>query len=61
LSTAREVEVVITPNEAQYRELCEYLAVLRKAGAQTNTAAILEAVRESAGRVRPNQHLREAA
>lgn len=59
--SAREVEIVITPTEAQYRELCKDLEKLRAAGAETNTAAILEAVREKANRVRPKRHLREAA
>jgi RecA/RadA recombinase len=59
--TSRDVEIVITPTEAQYRELSQHLETLRKAGAQSNTAAILAAVRESAGRVRSKRHLREAA
>jgi hypothetical protein len=58
---AREVEIVITPTEAQYRKLVADLEKLRAAGAETNTAMILEAVSEKANRVRSKRHLREAA
>jgi hypothetical protein len=47
---SRAVEIVITPTEAQYRELCADLEALRAAGAETNTLAILAACREAAAR-----------
>jgi hypothetical protein len=45
-----EVEVIITPSEGQYRQLVEDLETLRDQGAQSNTEAILAAVRLAAER-----------
>ena len=41
-------EIVITPTDAQYYRLVADLEVLRERGAESNTAAILEAVAEAA-------------
>jgi hypothetical protein len=46
----KPIEIVITPSEAQYRQLCRDLEVLRRDGAESNTAAILDAVRSVARR-----------
>lgn len=59
--TERTVEIVITPNERDYRQLVENLQVLRAAGCESNTKAIVDAVREKADSVRPKRHLRRAA
>jgi hypothetical protein len=40
--------IEITPSPEQYTQLCRDLAALRRAGAVSNTAAILAAVREAA-------------
>jgi len=40
--------IEITPTPAQYRQLCHDLAALRGAGAASNTAALLAAVRDAA-------------
>jgi hypothetical protein len=45
--------VEITPTEQQYRQLMRDLKVLRGAGAHSNTAAILEAVRRMAAAAAP--------
>lgn len=42
--------IEITPSVAQYRRLYRDLAVLRAAGATSNTAAIVEAVHDAAMR-----------
>jgi hypothetical protein len=51
--TARALRIEITPSPEEYRRLCEDLGELRKRGAETNTAAIVQAVRDaaSAGRI----------
>jgi site-specific DNA recombinase len=41
--------IEITPSPTQYRQLCHDLKKLRRAGAESNTDAILEAVRAAAG------------
>lgn len=41
--------IEITPTEAQYEQLCSDLKKLRRAGAISNTVAIIEAVRVAAG------------
>jgi hypothetical protein len=61
VSSVGAVEVVMTPSAQQYRQLAADLEVLRSAGAETNTQAILDAVREQANRVRSSPKLREAA
>jgi hypothetical protein len=38
----------ITPSEAQYEQLCRDLATLRKSGAPSHTAAIIQAVHAAA-------------
>ena len=48
MSDPRFVEVNITPSPAQYSELAQHLALLRKRGAESNTQAILDAVRAAA-------------
>lgn len=53
-------ELIITPSEAQYRQLCEDLEILRNAGVESNTAAIVAAVRAEAAKVAPKR-LRSAA
>lgn len=53
-------EIVITPSVAQYEQLVADLEILRSAGAESNTEAIVEAVRREATRVRPKR-LRRAA
>lgn len=55
------VEVVITPSEQQYRQLVADLEVLRQAGAESNTAALIAAVRAEADRVRSTPKLRKVA
>ncbi len=40
--------IEITPTGAQYEQLCRDLAALREAGAPSNTAAIVDAVRTAA-------------
>jgi hypothetical protein len=42
--------IEITPTPAQYAQLCDDLKKLRGSGAVSNTAAILEAVRDAAER-----------
>jgi hypothetical protein len=42
--------IEITPSPGQYRQLCRDLEALRKAGAASNTAAILTAVHTAAKR-----------
>lgn len=51
---AKLVRVEIRPSAEEYRQLCEDLGELRRRGAETNTAAIVEAVHAavSAGRIR---------
>lgn len=41
-------EIIITPSAAQYEELVGHLETLRTRGATSNTAAILDAVRQAA-------------
>jgi hypothetical protein len=43
--------IEITPTSEQYTQLCHDLAALRRAGAISNTAAMLAAVREAAARL----------
>jgi hypothetical protein len=43
------VRIEITPTVEEYRQLCRDLGELRRQGAETNTAAILAAVRAAAG------------
>lgn len=40
--------IEITPDSTQYGQLCRDLAALRRAGAPTNTAAVLQAVHAAA-------------
>jgi len=40
--------IEITPTPAEFRQLCRDLGALRRAGAISNTAAIVEAVRRAA-------------
>jgi hypothetical protein len=47
-SPATNPRIEITPSVAQYRQLCRDLGKLRKLGAPTNTAAILDAVHVAA-------------
>lgn len=42
------VRLEITPTDSQYKQLCADLRELRRRGAETNTAAIVEAVRDAA-------------
>jgi hypothetical protein len=42
------IEIVITPSPEQYRQLCSDLKTLHRRGADSNTAAVLEAVRSAA-------------
>ena len=56
----RPVEIVLTPSEAQYNQLIQDLEYLRSAGAASNTAAILEAVRQEANRLRAKPTRRPA-
>jgi hypothetical protein len=44
-NSQRVVDIVITPSPTQYRQLVQDLDVLREAGAQTNTEAIVNAIR----------------
>jgi len=48
--------IEITPTVDQYRQLCRDLAKLRKAGAVSNTAAIVDAIHRAAtgGKVSEN-------
>jgi hypothetical protein len=48
LPAARGPRIEITPSPAQYEQLCRDLKILRKGGAASNTAAILDAVRAAA-------------
>jgi hypothetical protein len=47
-SAAANPRIEITPSAEQYDQLCRDLAALRKAGAGSNTAAVLAAVRAAA-------------
>lgn len=40
--------IEITPTVAEYEQLCRDLSVLRKKGAATNTAAVIDAVHRAA-------------
>lgn len=54
--------IEITPSPAEYRQLCRDLAALRNAGAESNTSAILAAVRAAAdGRIVGGTNKRRAA
>ncbi len=53
-------KIVMTPSEAQYDQLRRDLEYLRSAGAASNTAAILEAVRQEANRLRAKPTRRPA-
>lgn len=48
-AVAANPRIEITPTEAQYEQLCSDLKKLRRAGAISNTVAIIEAVRVAAG------------
>ena len=52
------VRIEITPSIAEYQQLCRDLKALRGAGAISNTAAILDAVRAAArkGKIRPRSN-----
>lgn len=41
-------QIEITPSRAEYEQLCRDLAILRKAGAASNTAAIVKAIHVAA-------------
>ena len=43
-----DMEIVMTPTPAQYEQLVHDLGVLREAGAESNTQAIVDAVRAAA-------------
>jgi hypothetical protein len=47
-SAAANPRIEITPSAEQYDQLCRDLAALRKAGAHSNTAAVLAAVHVAA-------------
>jgi hypothetical protein len=47
-SNEKMVRIEITPSASEYRQLCRDLGELRRRGAETNTAAIVEAVRAAA-------------
>ncbi len=47
-NNGKVIRIEITPSAAEYRQLCDDLGELRKRGAETNTAAIVEAVRAAA-------------
>jgi hypothetical protein len=47
-SSAANPRIEITPTVAQYQQLCRDLKALRKSGAPSHTAAILEAVHAAA-------------
>lgn len=47
-NTPKVVRIEITPTASEYRQLCDDLRELRKRGAKTNTAAIVQAVRAAA-------------
>lgn len=49
------VEIVITPTPEQYRELASDLRLLRDHSEESNTVAILAAVRDRADRVRASR------
>src|SRR5262245_18279431 len=51
-SMADRPEIVITPSAEQYRQLCRDLDALLAAGAESRTAAVVEAVRVAADQVR---------
>lgn len=55
--------IEITPTPAEYEQLCRDLAALRKAGAASNTAAILQAVHIAGERhmLKADQRKRRAA
>jgi hypothetical protein len=46
--------IEITPNPEQYTQLCRDLAALRRAGAVSNTDAVLAAVRVAAAALNRN-------
>ena len=48
MPAARGPHIEITPSAAEYEQLCRDLAALRKAGAETNTAAVVDAVHKAA-------------
>lgn len=52
---AKRVRIEITPSAAEYRQLCKDLGELRRRGAETNTAAIVKAIRVAAsgGKIGP--------
>lgn len=58
--TPREIQVIITPPLPAYRQLLRDLQELRIAGAESNTAAVVEAVHEAAARLRPSESRRAA-
>lgn len=52
MSAQPDIQVVITLPESQYDDLAEDLDTLRKAGAESNTAAIIAAVHQQADKLR---------
>jgi hypothetical protein len=54
-------EMILNPSEQQYWQLVEDFKVLRAAGAESNTAALVAAVRAEADRVRATPQLRKVA
>ena len=50
--TLRAVELIITPSPSQYEQLVRDLDALRAAGADSNTSAIVGAVRREADSLR---------
>jgi hypothetical protein len=51
--------IEITPSPEQYRQLCKDLKTLRAAGAESNTAAVLEAVHQAAQNARKETTMAE--
>lgn len=45
-------EILLTPSPAQFEQLAADLKLLREAGAESNTQAIVDAVRDRAAKVR---------
>jgi hypothetical protein len=51
--------IEITPSPEQYRQLCRDLKTLREEGADSNTAAVLEAVHQAAHNARKETTMAE--
>ena len=56
MSPPPTVRLEITPTHSQYKQLCDDLRELRRLGAETNTAAIINAVRDAATSHRIGPH-----